>query len=120
MKREGVRFFTCPLSMKKAFFRRKDYMKKVLALMLAFAMVFSLAACGGNTPANQGSNEQPSNTSNTPKDDPNSLAGEYAIKVWAAEANMDLMKRQIEAYNSSNDQGIKFTATINQIGRAHV
>jgi arabinogalactan oligomer/maltooligosaccharide transport system substrate-binding protein len=90
-------------------------MKKVLALMLAFAMVFSLAACGGSS-TNQGGNEQPSNTSETsnqPANDPNSLAGDYSIKVWAAEANMDLMKRQIEAFNSSNDQGIKFTPTIN-------
>ncbi len=90
-------------------------MKRIVALLLALAMVLSLAACGGKT--NEPSQQQPAQQqpaqTQTPANDANSLAGDYDIKVWAAEANMDLMKRQIEAFNSANDQGIKFTATIN-------
>ena len=32
-------------------------MKKFLTLLLALAMVFTLAACGGNTPANDGNGD---------------------------------------------------------------
>ena len=35
-------------------------MKRFLVLLLAFAMVFSLAACGGTEPAPGGEGEEPS------------------------------------------------------------
>ena len=87
-------------------------MKKVLAIVLALAMVLGLAACGtpsGNT------TPTPSNTSNATNNaatNDKPLAGEYEVKVWAAENNQDLTKKQIEAFNKANDQGIVIKATV--------
>ena len=84
-------------------------MKKFLAALLALALVLSLAACGG------GKSEPKSGGS-----DDNSLAGTYDIKVWVADAAVDLTKRQIEAFNTSNSDGIKFNATIQPVGEGEV
>ena len=84
-------------------------MKKVLAIVLALVMVIGLAACGtpanNNTPANNAADDKP-------------LAGTYKIKVWAAENNQDLTKKQIEAFNQSNDQGIVIEATVEAVSEA--
>ena len=70
-------------------------MKKFLALLLALAMVFSLAACGGG-----------------------SKGGTYDITVWVAEKAVDLTKQQIEDFNNSNEYGIKFNATVEPVSEA--
>ena len=72
-------------------------MKKFLALLLALAMVFSLAACGGSGSKNGGS---------------------YDITVWVAEKAVDLTKQQIEDFNNSNEFGIKFNATVEPVGES--
>ena len=82
-------------------------MKKVLALVLALVLVFGLAACG-NTPQNNNTTPAPSNNSASEKP----LEGTYKITVWASENAQDLTKKQIAAFNSSNDQGITFDATV--------
>ena len=94
-------------------------MKKVLAIVLALVMVFGLAACGngggGNTtptPSNNNTANTNTNTSTKP------LEGTYKIRVWSAEAAMELTKKQIEAFNDSNDQGIKFEVTIDPMSEA--
>lgn len=57
-------------------------MKRLLAVLLAAAMVFSLVACGGNN--NTPSNETPNNSSTEP-DQSNEPAGEaYTGPDWAA------------------------------------
>ncbi|MBR4767524.1 MAG: extracellular solute-binding protein [Lachnospiraceae bacterium] len=78
-------------------------MKKLMALLLAVVMVFSLAACTGNQP-------QPSQQSGP------DLAGTYDIKVWAPEKAQELTKKQVEAFNTSNEFGIKFNATFEEVG----
>ena len=89
-------------------------MKKVLAIVLALAMVFCLAACGGgggNTaPTPNTTNNTNSGSNGGSNDKP--LAGEYNIRVWTPEAAMEFTKKQIEDYNASNDQGIKFNVKI--------
>ena len=86
-------------------------MKKFLALMLALVMVAALAACT-NKPANNTTDptEKPADNNG------GELAGTYTIKVWCADNIVDLTKKQIDAYNSSNDQGIKFEYTVEPVG----
>ena len=73
-------------------------MKKALALLLALAMVFSLAACGGGTKAKDG--------------------GSYDIVVWVPELAVDLTKQQIADFNASNEYGINFNATVEPVSEA--
>ena len=82
-------------------------MKKILALLLAFAMLFSLAACGTKTGGET--------TDDTTSGD-SSLAGTYDIKVWVADAITDLTQKQIDDFNNTNTDGIKFNATIQAVG----
>ncbi len=44
------------------------------------------------------------------------LAGEYEIKVWVADAVVDLTAQQIDRYNAENPDGIKFKYTIEKMG----
>ena len=73
-------------------------MKKTLALLLALAMVFALAACGGGTKAKDG--------------------GTYDIVVWVPELAVDLTKQQIADFNSTNEYGITFNATVEPVSEA--
>ena len=75
-------------------------MKKALALLLALAMVFALAACGGG---NGGSKD----------------GGTYDIVVWVPELAVDLTKQQIADFNSSNEYGITFNATVEPVSEAN-
>ncbi len=69
-------------------------MKKIIAMLLALVMMMSLAACG-----------------------PAASDGEtYDIKVWVAENIVDLTKAQIEKFNETNTDGIKFNATVEPVG----
>ncbi|MBQ6430598.1 MAG: extracellular solute-binding protein [Oscillospiraceae bacterium] len=94
-------------------------MKKVLSILLVLAMLFSLAACaGGNGGGENPSGEAPSGETPTGEaqngDSP--LAGTYDIKVWVAEAITDLTQKQIEDFNNTNTDGIKFNATVQAVG----
>ena len=59
-----------------------------------------------------------------PTDDPKSssaesgkpLAGNYATKIWVAEAAVEFTKGQIATYNSSNEDGIVIEATVEAVG----
>ena len=71
-------------------------MKKFLALMLAAIMAFSMVATAGAA----------------------SLAGTYDITVWVAENAVDLTKTQIEKFNTTNELGIVFNATVEAVSEA--
>ena len=71
-------------------------MKKFLALMLAAIMAFSMVATAGAA----------------------SLAGTYDITVWVAENAVDLTKAQIEKFNTTNEMGIVFNATVEAVSEA--
>ena len=64
-------------------------MKKILAIVMAAMMVLSVCLSASAE-----------------------LAGEYDITVWAAENAVDLTKKQIEDFNATNTDGIKFNATV--------
>ena len=77
-------------------------MKKILAILLALAMLCGLAACGGSSSGEE------------------SLAGTYDIKVWVADAITDLTQKQIDDFNNTNTDGIKFNATIQPVGEGDI
>ena len=70
-------------------------MKKFLALLLAAIMVLSVCLTATAE-----------------------LAGEYDITVWVAEKAVDLTKKQIEDFNASNADGIKFNATVEAVSES--
>ena len=72
-------------------------MKKLLALVLALVMVFSVSAMTAGA---------------------ESLAGSYDITVWVAEEVAELTKNQIDAFNASNEFGITFNATIESVSES--
>ncbi len=86
-------------------------MKKALSLILALTMMLCLFA--GCTPANTGST---GNNETNPSGEEKPLAGTYDIKVWVAEAHIELITAQIKKFNDTNDQGIKFNATMEACG----
>ena len=67
-------------------------MKKFLAIVLATVMVLSVCLTAAAE-----------------------LAGEYNITVWVAEKAVELTKKQIEDFNASNADGIKFNATVEPV-----
>ncbi len=69
-------------------------MKKFLSVLLAAIMALSLVSVAGAS----------------------SLEGTYDITVWVANEIVDLTKRQIEAFNATNEYGITFNATIEPVG----
>ena len=70
-------------------------MKKFLAILMAAVMALSMVSFASAE-----------------------LAGEYEITVWVAEKAVDLTKQQIEDFNNSNEDGIKFTATVEPVSEA--
>ena len=71
-------------------------MKKILALILTLALVVSSCVVASAE----------------------SLAGTYDVTIWVAEKAVDLTKQQIEAFNSSNELGIVFNATVEAVSEA--
>ena len=78
-------------------------MKRTLAILLALVMVLGLVACGTNGGGQEAGTE---------------LAGTYDITVWVGENAVDLTKKQIEDFNNTNTDGIKFNATVNPVSEA--
>ena len=80
-------------------------MKRTLAIVIALVMVLGLVACHSG------------NEGNTPGAS-TELAGTYDITVWVGENAVDLTKKQIEDFNNTNTDGIKFNATVNPVSEA--
>ncbi|MBR0425959.1 MAG: extracellular solute-binding protein [Clostridia bacterium] len=108
-------------------------MKRTLAIVLALVMVLAMFACTGSaqttttpstdttepkteTTTQTGTTEQ--TTTEQPATTGGELAGTYDILVWVGESAVDLTKQQIEAFNSSNEDGITFNATVNPVSEA--
>ena len=93
-------------------------MKKFLALLLALAMIFALAACGGGTEEAKTENTENTETNegSTETSTGNELAGTYDIVVWCPEKEVELRKAQIQAFNETNEDGIIFNATVENVG----
>ena len=87
-------------------------MKKFLALLLALAMVFALAACGGGEAKPAGEAEAPEEEVSA------ELAGTYDVTIWVADAAVDLTKQQIEDFNKTNEFGIVINAKVEPVSEA--
>ena len=87
-------------------------MKKVLALALALVMVLGVFACTQGT----GTTTAPTDGGSQSASTGNELAGEYTIKIWCADAIVDLTKKQVEDFNATNTDGIKFNVTVEAVG----
>ena len=111
-------------------------MKKLIACVLALAMVLSLAACGGGSSATTAApgaqttaapgaattaapgaatTAAPAATTAAPATQ-SALAGTYDIKIWCPDAAVELTKKQVEDFNNSNEYGIKFNVTVEAVG----
>ena len=88
-------------------------LKGILAILLVLVMTLGvLASCGkteGNTDTKDAAESQ---------DAGQELAGEYPIKVWVAEAAVELTKAQIEKFNETNEDGNKFVPTVESVSEA--
>ena len=71
-------------------------MKKILALLLTAMMALSMFSFASAS----------------------ALAGEYDITIWVAQEIVETTKAQVEAFNASNTDGIKFNATIEAVSEA--
>ena len=84
-------------------------LKSLLAILLVFTMMVGvLASCGKGS---EGTDTEADTQSSE-------LAGEYDIKVWVAEAAVDLTKKQIDKFNETNTDGIKINATIEPVSES--
>ena len=108
-------------------------MKKIIAIFLAASMALSLAACnseggdngggnggGGNNGGNNsgGGNGGGGDNSGGGGGSEASLEGTYDIVIWAGEDAVELTKSQVEAFNSSNTDGITINATVEPVSEA--
>lgn len=92
--------------------------KKILATLLAAVLaIATLAGCGAEKASTDGGNTP---AASTEKSVDNNATGDlsYNITVWVPELAVDLTKSQIEAFNASNEDGIKFTATVEAVSEA--
>ncbi len=99
-------------------------MRKVLAMILALVMIFALTACGqpaapatsgeqpaaNEAPAASGGEAAPAASNDKP------LAGTYDITVWVPDAEVELRKTMIDEFNKTNEDGIVFNATVQNVG----
>ncbi len=87
-------------------------MKKILAIALALLMVLSLVACNNSNSDNKGDTNQGGGEQSA------DLAGTYDVTIWAPEAAVELTKQQVADFNSSNELGITFNATVEPVSEA--
>ncbi len=103
-------------------------MKKILALVMALAMMLMLVACGpaGNQESQppQGGGEQTNapqgggEETQAPQQGGADLSGTYDVTIWCPEAAVELTKTQVANFNSSNTLGITINATVEPVSEA--
>lgn len=96
-------------------------MKKLIALLLAMAMVLCLAACSGsNTDSTGNSGSNSGNSGDSGNTDNTSIAGTYEITMWVSETDgvADQFKEQVARFNETNEYGITIVASIEGVTEA--
>ena len=92
--------------------------KKIMATLLAGAMVLSLTACGGNTtaaPASDAAAPAAEPAADAPADTA-ALAGDNVIKIWVAEEVVDFTKEQCDKFFADNADYAGFSVSIEPVG----
>lgn len=93
--------------------------KKLLATLLAAAMVMSLTACGGSDKDDAGSNDNSgAATSDSSADSADEVVdyGTGEIKIWVAENVVEFTQNQIAAFQAANPQYAGYTVSIEPVG----
>lgn len=108
-------------------------MKKVIALLLAMAMVLCMVACSAGTDDNaadnnssnnaSSGNEASNNAGNSSADNSsssNALAGTYNITMWVSETDgvAAQFQEQVARFNETNEYGITIVASIEGVTEA--
>ena len=92
--------------------------KKIMATLLAGAMVLSLTACGGNTtaaPASDAAAPAAEPAADAPADTA-APAGDNVIKIWVAEEVVDFTKEQCDKFFADNADYAGFSVSIEPVG----
>lgn len=91
--------------------------KKILATLLAATLALaSLAGCGKAPDA--GTSTPTASTSDAGSSTDATGSYSYNITVWVPELAVELTKKQIDAFNASNTDGITFNATIEAVSES--
>lgn len=91
-------------------------MKKALALILAFVMMLSLAACGGgNDSKTPDSSGTPSNTDTPSTSGDTKEVQDVTLKIWTASEELDLMKKMGESFAAAHPE-YNLTFDISEMG----
>lgn len=91
-------------------------MKKALALILAFVMMLSLAACGGgNDSKAPDSSGTPSNTDTPSTSGDTKEVQDVTLKIWTASEELDLMKKMGESFAAAHPE-YNLTFDISEMG----
>lgn len=92
--------------------------KKILAIALSLAMVAATFAGCGKAPESAESAPVASTEVKADGGETAAASYEYDIKVWCPELAVDLTQKQIDDFNASNTDGVKFNATIEACSEA--
>ena len=86
---------------------KKDYLKKLAAVSVAAAMVFSMAACGNTDTGNHAGNASESSSAaaeNTSKKDNKDLTKITFCLDWTPNSRWDIMSRKVWTFRSYSRQ----------------
>lgn len=91
-------------------------MKKALTLILAFALMLSLAACGGgDSPSNSDSSNNPGTSAPSTSGDSSGEVQDVTLKIWTASEELDLMKKMGESFAAAHPE-YNLTFDISEMG----
>lgn len=80
-------------------------MKKTLALILAFVMMLSLAACGGGNDSKAPDNSGTPSSTDTPSTSGDAKeVQDVTLKIWTASEELDLMKKMGESFAAAHPE----------------
>ena len=90
-------------------------MKKILAMLLAFVMIFALAACGQQAaPAAEKPAEAPA--AEAPAAEEPAAAATGSLKIWVPEATVEFTKAQVAAFMEANPEYAGYEVSVEPVG----
>ena len=90
-------------------------MKKILGMLLAFVMIFALAACGQQAaPAAEKPAEAPA--AEAPAAEEPAAAATGSLKIWVPEATVEFTKAQVAAFMEANPEYAGYEVSVEPVG----